>query len=198
MTKKLLKSNQMWGGRFNASPSDIMTQINACINIDCRLWRQDIDGSIAHCEMLVKQKIISAKDSAAILKGLNQVADEIEQGTFEFKVELEDVHMNIESRLKDIIGDAAGKLHTARSRNDQVVTDFRLWVRQACDDLIYKIEGFQKVLKILSAEHEKTIMPGFTHLQVAQPITLAMHLDAYVQMMERDKSRLHDCKKTSQ
>ncbi len=199
MTKKqpngVKESNQMWGGRFNANPSDIMTQINASIDVDCRLWQQDVAGSKAHCEMLVKQNIISEGDGESILKGLEKVAAEIENGEFEFKAELEDIHMNIESRLKDLIGDVAGKLHTARSRNDQVATDFRLWVRQACDDLVQKIDRLQDVLKSVSSTHEASIMPGFTHLQVAQPITLAMHLGAYVQMMVRDKSRILDCQK---
>ncbi len=198
MTKKQLstdnQSNQMWGGRFDTQPSDIMQQINASIGVDYRLWRQDIDGSLAHCEMLVKQKIISGDDGQKIIEGLKQVAQEIESAQFEFKVELEDIHMNIESRLKDLIGDVAGKLHTARSRNDQVATDFRLWVREACDELAVKVENFQNTLQSLSKEHKKTIMPGFTHLQVAQPVTLAMHLNAYVQMMTRDKSRIEDCR----
>lgn len=195
MEKNKLKSNQMWGGRFDAQPSDIMQQINASIDVDFHLWRQDIAGSKAHCEMLMAQDIISKDDGNSILKGLDQIFEEIDQGTFEFQRSLEDIHMNIESRLKDIVGEAAGKLHTARSRNDQVVTDFRLWVRGACDGLVKRIESFQNVLTSISKAHEKTIMPGFTHLQVAQPITLAMHLDAYYQMMERDKSRLLDCRK---
>lgn len=196
MAKKLLnQSNQMWGGRFNSAPSNIMEQINASISFDKRMWREDIQGSKAHCEMLVAQNIIAKTDGDAILQGLDQVASEIESGDFEFKAFLEDIHMNIESRLREIIGDAAGKLHTARSRNDQVATDFRLWVRSACDDLIRKIENFQNILESVCKAHEKSIMPGFTHLQVAQPVTLAMHLGAYWEMMERDKSRISDCRK---
>ncbi len=197
MTKKQPKdtdSNKMWGGRFSDAPTDIMTQINASINFDKRLWRQDIAGSKAHCEMLVAQKIIPANDGEAILKGLDQVAEEIESGTFVFKTALEDIHMNIESRLKEIIGDSAGKLHTARSRNDQVATDFKLWVRGACDALVEKIEDFQNTLQKTCDAHKDSIMPGFTHLQVAQPVTLAMHLGAYFEMMERDKSRIIDCR----
>ncbi len=187
--------NKMWGGRFDAAPSDIMTQINASIDIDKRLWRQDIEGSKAHCRMLVKQSILSQKDGDAILKGLDQITSEIESGAFEFKTALEDIHMNIESRLKDIIGDAAGRLHTARSRNDQVATDFRLWVRDACDDVIAQIQSFQSVLETLMKKHERDIMPGFTHLQVAQPVTLALHLGAYYQMISRDKTRFEDCRR---
>ena len=196
MTKKQPdQSNQMWGGRFNSAPSNIMEQINASISFDQRMWREDIQGSKAHCQMLMKQSIISEDDGNAILKGLEQVASEIESNQFEFKASLEDIHMNIESRLREIIGDAAGKLHTARSRNDQVATDFRLWVRSACDDLIEKIEKFQSVIKSVCDQHEKSIMPGFTHLQVAQPVTLAMHLGAYWEMLDRDRSRIVDCRK---
>ena len=194
MSNKAKKSNQMWGGRFGAAPSDIMTQINASIDLDQRLWRQDIQGSIAHCEMLITQNILSKEDGEKITEGLYQVADEIEKGDFEFRTDLEDIHMNVESRLKEIIGDVAGKLHTARSRNDQVATDFRLWVRKACDVLIEQIENFQKALEEKSKQHEATIMPGFTHLQVAQPITVSMHLKAYHEMISRDKSRLQDCR----
>jgi argininosuccinate lyase len=188
-------ANRMWGGRFNSAPSDIMSRINASIDIDKRLWRQDIEGSKAHCAMLVKQSILSKEDGDLILGGLDRIAGEIESGAFEFKTALEDIHMNIESRLKDLIGEAAGKLHTARSRNDQVATDFRLWVREACDVLTEKIEMLQDVLQQLCIRHKNDIMPGFTHLQVAQPVTLAIHLDAYKEMLERDKSRLYDCRK---
>ncbi len=192
MTKN--KTNTMWGGRFEEKPSDIMTQINASIDIDKRLYAQDIAGSKAYADMLVAQKIIPAEDGQKIQHGLDQIKNEIESGAFEFSYALEDIHMNIESRLKDIIGDSAGKLHTARSRNDQVATDFKLWVRDACDAMTSKIEDFQNVLQNLIIEHENTIMPGFTHLQVAQPVTLAMHLGAYKQMLERDKQRFINCK----
>jgi len=196
MTKKQSsKLNQMWGGRFNTAPSNIMEQINASISFDQRMWREDIAGSKAHCNMLVAKNIILKKDGDAILSGLDQVASEIENGQFEFKASLEDIHMNIENRLCEIIGDVAGKLHTARSRNDQVVTDFKLWVRSACDDLIEKLEKFQSILSDVCKEHEKSIMPGFTHLQVAQPVTLTMHLGAYWEMIDRDKSRVLDCRK---
>lgn len=188
-------SNKMWGGRFADKPADIMTQINASIGVDVRLWRQDIAGSKAHCEMLVKQEIISIKDGEAIIAGLTQIAGEIESGSFEFKTELEDIHMNIEARLTEIIGDAAGRLHTARSRNDQVATDFRMWVREACHAMVESIETLQGTLEGLHQKHKSDIMPGFTHLQAAQPITLGMHLDAYGQMLSRDKSRFADCGK---
>jgi len=194
MSSKTAKANKMWGGRFDAAPSDIMTQINASIDVDQRLWRQDIEGSIAHCEMLVAQDILSKEDGKAIIDGLNQVAKEIEKGDFEFRSDLEDIHMNIENRLKEIIGDVAGKLHTARSRNDQVATDYRLWVRDACNNLIVQIEELQNVLQQQAGNHHNTIMPGFTHLQVAQPVTVAMHLTAYYEMLSRDKSRLENCR----
>ena len=194
MTKADKKSNKMWGGRFDSPPSDIMTQINASIDVDKRLYRQDIAGSKAHAAMLVKQNIIPANDGAAIQNGLDQILTEIDNGSFEFSTALEDIHMNIESRLKEIIGDAAGKLHTARSRNDQVATDFKLWVREACDILINQIEQTQKAIEQLVSEHKQTVMPGFTHLQVAQPVTLGMHLDSYWHMLNRDKARAQDCR----
>ena len=187
-------SNKMWGGRFEDKPSDIMVQINASISIDKRMWRQDIRGSIAHATMLSNQGIITKDEAVEIVNGLNKIAGEIKAGEFEFKASLEDIHMNIESRLRELIGDVAGKLHTARSRNDQVATDFRMWTRGAIDELMHLIAELQGVLETLSDKHENDIMPGFTHLQAAQPITLAMHLGAYSQMLERDKSRLNDCR----
>lgn len=188
-------SNSMWGGRFDQAPDDIMTQINASIDVDQRLWREDIQGSIAHAEMLSATGIIPSEDAEKIITGLKQVGNEIEAGDFTFSAALEDIHMNVENRLKEIIGDVAGKLHTARSRNDQVATDFRLWTRTACDSVITKIENLQNILQKICDQNITTIMPGFTHLQVAQPITLAMHLDAYIQMLERDKTRTSDCRK---
>lgn len=188
------KSNQMWGGRFEDAPDDIMEQINASISIDKRMWRQDITGSIAHAEMLAKQKIISQGDAKQIIDGLNKVALEIESDEFEFKPALEDIHMNIESRLRELIGDTAGKLHTARSRNDQVATDFRLWTRDAIDELCHLIEDLQDVLGDLTDKHKDDVMPGFTHLQAAQPVTLALHMDAYACMINRDKLRFIDCR----
>ncbi len=195
MTKPDQKSNAMWGGRFEEKPSDIMEQINASIGVDQRLWRQDIEGSTAHAKMLVKQGIITSADGEAILSGLTQVAEEIAAGKLEFTPALEDIHMNIENRLKEIIGEAAGRLHTARSRNDQVATDFRMWVRGACEDTIKTIERLQATLERLTDKHANDVMPGFTHLQAAQPITLGRHLDAYNQMLSRDKSRFIDCRK---
>ncbi len=188
-------SNQMWGGRFEEKPSDIMEQINASIGIDKRMWHQDIRGSIAHVTMLSKQEIITKDEAVQIVNGLNQIAEEIKSGNFEFKPSLEDIHMNIESRLRELIGDVAGKLHTARSRNDQVATDFRMWTRDAIDELMQLIEDLQNVLGQLCEKHKDDIMPGFTHLQAAQPITLAMHLDAYAQMLQRDKSRFFDARR---
>jgi argininosuccinate lyase len=188
-------SNTMWGGRFEDKPDDIMEQINASIGIDQRLWRHDIRGSLAHCEMLVAQNIITAQDGKAITDGLNEIAGEIESGTFEFKASLEDIHMNIESRLREKIGDAAGRLHTARSRNDQVATDFRLWTRDAVEETINQINALKDVLAKLTKEHQGTIMPGFTHLQAAQPVTLGTHLDVYTHMMTRDAGRFADCAK---
>jgi argininosuccinate lyase len=187
------QANQMWGGRFDEKPSDIMTQINASIDIDKRLYKQDIAGSKAHAAMLVKQNIIPSEDGEKIQQGLDQILTEIENGDFQFSATLEDIHMNIESRLKEIIGDSAGKLHTARSRNDQVATDFKLWVREACETLQDKIESLQSTIEKLTAEHKQTIMPGFTHLQVAQPVTLSIHLDAYWHMLNRDKTRTEHC-----
>jgi len=193
MTKS--DSNKMWGGRFDAAPSDIMTQINASIDIDKRLYKHDITASKAHANMLAAQYIINAADNDQIQKGLDQILGEIESDKFEFSSALEDIHMNIESRLKEIIGDVAGKLHTARSRNDQVATDFKLWVREACDILIHEIEEFQNTLQTIANKNSDVIMPGFTHLQVAQPILFSTHMMAYHAMLERDKSRVLDCRK---
>lgn len=188
------KSSTIWGGRFEAKPDDMMDQINVSIDVDKRLYKQDIAASKAHAAMLTDREIIGKEDGAAIQKGLDRVLAEIESGRFEFRRDLEDIHMNVESRLRDIIGDAAGRLHTARSRNDQVATDFKLWVREACDALAARIGDVQGTLDKLSAQYKNTIMPGFTHLQVAQPVTLGQHLDAYKQMLMRDKSRLLDCR----
>ena len=189
------KANTMWGGRFEDKPSDIMERINESISFDNRMWRQDITGSKAHCKMLVKQNIISKEDGDAILKGLDQIAGEIESGEFEFKTALEDIHMNVESRLRELIGDAGGRLHTGRSRNDQCATDIRLWIREAIDDIVGKIETLQQVLSALCKEHKDSVMPGFTHLQPAQPVTLARHIEAYHDMLARDKARFIDCRK---
>ncbi|PZP55977.1 MAG: argininosuccinate lyase [Micavibrio aeruginosavorus] len=185
----------IWGGRFEASVDDIMEQINASIGVDQRLYSQDIKASKAHAAMLAKQAVISEKDNQDIQFGLDQILTEIESGKFEFKTALEDIHMNIETRLKEIIGEAAGRLHTARSRNDQVATDFRLWTVEACASLIEEITSLQDVFSDLITTHKETIMPGFTHLQVAQPVTLGLHLDAYNQMLSRDRSRFEDARR---
>ena len=183
----------MWGGRFAATPSDIMEEINASLDIDRRMAAEDIAGSRAHADMLAEMGIISAEDNDAIQAGLDTVAEEIANGSFPFRRELEDIHMNVEARLKELVGAPAGRLHTARSRNDQVVTDFRLWTRGALDEAMQLVAGLQSALVRRAGEHTDTIMPGFTHLQTAQPVTLGHHLLAYVEMLERDRSRLFGC-----
>ena len=188
-------SNRMWGGRFASGPDAVMEEINASIEFDKRLYRQDIAGSIAHATMLATTGILSEADKDDIIAGLEQVRGEIEAGTFSFSRALEDIHMNVEARLKDIIGDAAGRLHTARSRNDQVATDFKLYVRDAIDSLIPQIEALQKALLARAEEEADTILPGFTHLQNAQPVSLGHHLLAYVEMLGRDAGRLADARK---
>lgn len=185
----------MWGGRFATGPAEIMQQINASIGFDRRLYAQDIAGSMAHCRMLVAQDIIGEEDGAAILEGLGNILREIETGAFEFKTALEDIHMNIESRLAELIGEPAGRLHTARSRNDQVATDLRLWARDAIDDLAAQLTDLLAALIEQAGAHAGTIMPGFTHLQPAQPVTFGHHLLAYVEMFGRDRGRLLDCRK---
>ena len=188
-------ASQMWGGRFAGGPAAIMQRINASIDFDKRLYAQDIRGSQAHCRMLVAQGILSAADGDAILAGLAQVLQEIERGDFPFQMELEDIHMNVESRLADIIGEAAGRLHTARSRNDQVATDFKLWVRDAMDGMDTALLGLQRVLIGRADEHAATVLPGFTHLQAAQPVTFGHHLLAYVEMIGRDRGRVADARR---
>ena len=180
----------MWGGRFSTAPADVMQKINPSIGFDQRLYREDIAASLAHAEMLARQHIINQPDADAIRAGLTQVLAEIEQGTFAFSVDLEDIHMNVESRLKEIIGDAAGRLHTARSRNDQAATDVRLWMLSAIATLDAAVQDLQRALVERADQHVDTIMPGFTHLQVAQPVTFAHHLMAYVEMLGRDRQRL--------
>ncbi len=187
-------ANSLWGGRFGGGPSAIMQQINASIGVDKRLWRQDIQGSRAHVAMLGKQGIISAEDVAAIDKGLQQIAQEYADGKLVENLALEDIHLHVETRLKEIIGPAAGRLHTARSRNDQVAVDFRLWVKAACDEADAALKALIGALLRRAEEHADTIMPGFTHLQVAQPVTLGHHLMAYVEMLGRDRSRFADAR----
>ncbi|MCB1480042.1 MAG: argininosuccinate lyase, partial [Rhodobiaceae bacterium] len=188
-------SNKMWGGRFSSGPDAVMEAINASIDFDRRLYAQDIAGSRAHAGMLAKQGIISSEDASAINHGLNTILSEIEAGTFEFSRALEDIHMNVESRLADLIGPAAGRLHTARSRNDQVATDFRLYVRDCIDRLDAALAGLQEALATRALQHFDAVMPGFTHLQSAQPVTFGHHLLAYVEMMARDRGRFADARK---
>jgi argininosuccinate lyase len=185
----------MWGGRFAVGPDAVMEEINASIDVDRHLYRQDIAASKAHADMLAKQGIIAADDAARIVHGLDTILSEIEAGRFEFKRALEDIHMNVESRLGELIGPAAGRLHTARSRNDQVATDFRLWVRDAIDGLDAALAGYQRALAERALEHAATVMPGFTHLQTAQPVTFGHHLLAYVEMAARDRGRLADARR---
>ena len=185
-------ANALWGGRFAQGPDRLMEKINASIGFDKRLYAEDIAASKAHCIMLMRQKIIPQADGKAILGGLDKIRAEIEDGRFAFKTALEDIHLNVESRLAELIGQAAGRLHTARSRNDQVATDFRLWVRAAIDRADEGLKALQSVLIDRAERDAATIMPGFTHLQTAQPVTLGHHLLAYVEMFGRDRGRLRD------
>src|SRR4051812_18964285 len=187
-------TQRTWGGRFTSGPDELMTRINASIGFDKRLWREDIAASKAHAAMLRDQGIISDADAAAILEGLDQIAAEYEREGVPERVELEDIHMTVEHRLGELIGPAAGRLHTARSRNDQVATDFRLWVRNACDEAVDAIRNLQRAMVERADEHAETLMPGFTHLQVAQPVTLGHHLLAYYEMLRRDASRFSDAR----
>jgi len=188
-------NSRIWGGRFIDSPSEIMEKVNNSIDFDKRLASQDILGSIAHCNMLELQGIIAKEDSQAIISGLRQIEQEIINNEFIFKQSLEDIHMNIEGRLEEIIGKKAGRLHTARSRNDQVATDFKIWIRDAIDRINKKIVNLQSTLIDKSEQNIETIMPGFTHLQTAQPVTFGHHLLAYVEMLGRDGGRFKDCRK---
>ncbi|TVR95515.1 MAG: argininosuccinate lyase, partial [Rhodospirillales bacterium] len=187
-------ASPIWGGRFQAGPAALMEQINASIDFDRRLYVQDIAASKAHCGMLVAQGILAEADGDAILSGLDTVLAEISDGRLTFRRSLEDIHMNVEGRLAELIGEAAGRLHTARSRNDQVATDLRLWVRDAIDDLDMALKGLQAALIDQAERHADAVMPGFTHLQTAQPVTLGHHLLAYVEMLGRDRSRLKDAR----
>jgi len=188
-------ANEMWGGRFAAGPAAVMAKINQSISFDKKLYAQDIRASQAHAAMLVAQGIIGHEDGAAIGRGLAQVLAEIEAGDFQFDEALEDIHMNVEARLAQLIGPAAGRLHTGRSRNDQVATDFRLWVRDAIDRHDRQLQALQAALIAQAELHAGTVLPGFTHLQVAQPVTFGHHLLAYVEMLGRDRGRLKDCRK---
>ncbi len=184
----------MWGGRFSASPNALMQAINVSISFDKRLAAQDIAGSQAHAAMLAKTGVISSEDAAEIQRGLSEIVAEMEAGTFPFRDEFEDIHMNVEARLRELIGPVAGRLHTARSRNDQVALDFRLWVREACDRSAAQLEALQSALIAKAEAHTDTLMPGFTHLQPAQPVTFGHHLMAYVEMFGRDASRFRDAR----
>lgn len=193
--KKKQDANPLWGGHFDEGPAEIMQHINESISFDKILYRQDIRGSIAHCEMLAKKNIITTTESKAIIKGLKKIEVDIFRNNFTFSKALEDIHMNVEARLHDLVGEAAGKLHTARSRNDQVATDFRLYVRDSYDALDKALATLQSALISRAEEYHDTIMPGFTHLQTAQPVTFGHHLLAYVEMFGRDRSRLQDARK---
>ena len=194
-TSSLNAKSQAWSGRFNEPVAELVKRYTASVDFDKRLAEFDIQGTVAHAQMLAAQKIISAADLAAIEKGLAEVKHEVQAGKFEWLLDLEDVHLNIEKALTDKIGDAGKRLHTGRSRNDQVATDIRLYLRAVCDDAIAGIKKLQTSLLDLAAQHAHTIMPGFTHLQVAQPVTFGHHLLAYYEMLKRDASRFSDCRK---
>ena len=191
----LANKAQAWSALFSEPMSELVKRYTASVGFDQRLWRADIEGSLAHAEMLAAKHIISAKDHDAIRRGLAQIAEEIEAGRFEWKLELEDVHLNIEARLTELAGDAGKRLHTGRSRNDQVATDVRLWLRGEIDGLATLLAGLQHALVELAAQHAETVMPGYTHLQVAQPVSFAHHLLAYVEMFARDAERLADLRR---
>ena len=188
-------SNRMWGGRFSDGPDAIMEEINASIDYDRKLYRQDIEGSKAHVRMLAAREIVAADDAEKIAHGLDTIKSEIEAGDFAFSRALEDIHMNIEARLAELIGPTAGRLHTARSRNDQVATDFRIWVRDTLDTLDEQLTDLLQALSERALAHAGDVMPGFTHLQSAQPVTFGHHLMAYVEMFARDRSRMRDARK---
>ena len=188
-------SNKMWGARFSERPDAIMEEINVSIDVDRHLYSQDIAASKAHAAMLAEQGIITQNDAKNIGKGLDTILSEIDKGTFAFKRALEDIHMNVEARLGELIGPAAGRLHTARSRNDQVATDFRLYVRDTIDETDAALADFQRALVARATEHAGTVMPGFTHLQTAQPVTFGHHLLAYVEMAARARGRFADARK---
>ena len=194
ITTRTTDSNALWGGRFGGGPAAVMRDINASIGFDKRLWRQDIAGSRAHVAMLGAQGIVDVADAAAIDAGLATIVDEYERGGLVEDPALEDIHMHVETRLAALIGPVAGRLHTARSRNDQVATDFKLWVRDAIDAVEAGLAALQDALLARADEHAETVMPGFTHLQIAQPVTLGHHLMAYVEMARRDRGRFADAR----
>lgn len=192
---QLDKKSQAWSALFSEPMSELVKRYTASVNFDKRLWRADIEGSLAHAQMLAAQGIIGAQDLADIQRGMDQIRDEIESGRFEWKLELEDVHLNIEARLTQLVGDAGKRLHTGRSRNDQVATDVRLWLRGEIDALALLLADMQRALVDVAGQHADTVMPGFTHLQVAQPVSFAHHLLAYVEMFARDAERLADLRR---
>ena len=192
---KKTASSAIWGGRFAGGPSQLMTDINASISYDRAMYKQDIAGSVAHATMLAGQKIITEADLSAICEGLATIEQEISDGVFEFSDALEDIHMNIESRLASLVGDPARRLHTARSRNDQVATDIRLWLREAIEQLDSQLAALQEALIDQAEAHITTVMPGYTHLQTAQPVSFGFHLMAYVEMFGRDRGRFSDARK---
>jgi len=194
-TDPLANKSQAWSALFSEPMSELVQRYTASVGFDRRLWRADIAGSLAHAEMLAAQRIIGEADLAEIRRGLAQIADEIESGRFEWKLELEDVHLNIEARLTALVGDAGKRLHTGRSRNDQVATDVRLWLRDEIDRIALLLASMQRALVELAARHVDTVMPGFTHMQVAQPVSFAHHLLAYVEMFARDAERLADVRR---
>ena len=194
MSENETGKSAIWGGRFAGGPSQLMQDINASISYDQKLYRQDIAGSKAHASMLTAAGILSAEDEAAIHQGLSTIEAEIAEGKFTFQESLEDIHMNIETRLSELIGDAARRLHTARSRNDQVATDLRLWLRDRIDEIDTALGHLQDALLTQASTHAETLMPGFTHLQTAQPVTFGFHLMAYVEMIGRDRGRMRDCR----
>jgi argininosuccinate lyase len=189
-SNSLDRKSQAWSALFSEPMSELVQRYTASVFFDQRLWRADIQGSLAHAEMLQAQGIINAQDLADIQRGLKQITTDIESGQFEWKLELEDVHLNIEARLTQLVGDAGKRLHTGRSRNDQVATDVRLWLRDEIDAIRELLKNLQRALVDVAAQHTQTVMPGFTHLQVAQPISLAHHLLAYVEMLSRDEERM--------
>ena len=191
----LANKHQAWSALFSEPMSELVQRYTASVGFDQRLWRADIQGSLAHAEMLAAQKIIGAQDLADIQRGLAQITEEIESGRFEWKLALEDVHLNVEARLTALVGDAGKRLHTGRSRNDQVATDVRLWLRGEIDQLAPLLVQMQRALVELAAAHADTVMPGYTHMQVAQPVSFAHHLLAYVEMFARDAERLADVRR---
>ena len=189
------KKSQAWSALFSEPMSELVKRYTASVDFDKRLWQADIAGSLAHAEMLAAQKVIADQDYADIQRGMAQIRADIEAGKFEWKLELEDVHLNIEARLTQLVGDAGKRLHTGRSRNDQVATDVRLWLRGEIDEIAVLLVEMQNALLAVAEKHTETVMPGYTHLQVAQPISFAHHLLAYVEMFARDAERLADVRK---